>query len=246
MLSSWKVLKITWGFRARLQKNEQKARAAQGVAYTPLLPRGGFYNNLISCRYFCLSCAKTLPKKPPPEESSIYVEKLVQQHSFQSTEEIHWKRTINSDCLEIFWNALQKDKARYEIEILLDHVYLPETGAHGDFCENQIMQDQYEEIRVIDWECWNSKGSFVNDILRFFSFRAHKEHCRSQFDPFLLLEHDWPYAPLERYLTLRQASLLAAINNVCVVSRFDRVAGRASSLEYFLPSFLDVEMGSTP
>ena len=213
------MYKIAWGPSTDLLVNEHIAQDhVEGSIWDGI---SCFQKPVFVAPYNALSIhrAKKLPRLASSAECLELIENLIQHTKKQNWPMQPWFNTLEPNCFQRFWDALPKE-AQQLIDRVLHGSLLPVTSCHGDLIEGNILADENDHIKIIDWEYFRKHGSIVTDIARLHIFYLKSNinsQEASQFNPHLLER----YLPVTLFqsrfgLSKQQLSFIGAISNVCL------------------------------
>ncbi len=175
------------------------------------------YDCLVDFKYlFCIHCRK-MKRFAKLQEIDIFVQNILESlHSNLIYQP--WHKTLNQKRFKTIWKILTSKQKKY-VSSVLDGIYLPVTGAHGDFLDKNIMVDQDNKIKVIDWEYYRPHGSVVTDVINYYHSRSRGIYAGKKSDPTPLEKYGLPVDLHKAMLYSKKKASLKQLSVLSVVSK---------------------------
>ena len=236
------VYKIVWGPYASMLENEFLAFESGSSSDYFWHGFGCYYNRVFSLfLQIYLVRSERLYGRPSYEEMDNFILKLLERIN----DDAPYRpvlTTFEESRVDKLLGNLSNGNREYLIERTKD-IYVPVTGAHGDFTDGNVRCDEKGAIYLIDWDRYRENGSVVSDILRLYLLRGWRilkdqGYDRGSFDPRIPMPIPNAVCSKLDALGCKKSDLgiLAALSNLCFrrndriglqkrLVKFDRILG---------------------
>ncbi len=211
------IYKVAWQESSIILKNEFKA-AKQNKTSEMWHDLGHYMKPLLQVNFFTVARASKLIQIDINNAIVLELTELLYDRAYKYRPDLWWK-TLDQSSFELVWDSLNSTE-KFLYKKYLNDMVLPVTSAHGDLVHMNILFDEDNKIRVVDWEYYRPYGSVLTDLLRlhFWYFRqelgSNLKKKMSPFDVDMIMEHRI-FEKLSRYLQLdeKKLCLLAGVAN---------------------------------
>ncbi len=211
------IYKVAWRESSTNLKNEFKA-ARQNETSEMWHDLGHYMKPLLQVNSFIVARASKLMQRDINSAIVFELTELLYERACKYSSDLWWK-TLDQSSFQLVWDSLNGTE-KFLYKKYLNDMVIPVTSAHGDLVHMNILFDQDNKIRVVDWEYYRPYGSVLTDLLRlhFWYFRqelrANLQKKMSPFNVDMIMEYRI-FEKLSGYLQLdeKKLCLLAGVAN---------------------------------